>query len=76
MLTEELDRRGEEAMQLLTVKPGVTGYWQVNGRSDLDYEDRVRLELAYVGDWSLSLDLHSREDTSERLEWRRGPLGS
>jgi undecaprenyl-phosphate galactose phosphotransferase len=55
---DEVDRYGEAGGdQLLGVKPGLTGYWQINGRSDLDYPDRVRLDLAYVGDWSLSLDL-------------------
>lgn len=56
MLLEELAERADGA-GLLTVKPGITGYWQINGRSDLDYADRVRLESAYIGDWSLTLDL-------------------
>jgi len=54
---EEIDRYGASGRELLNVKPGITGYWQINGRSDLDYSDRVRLDLAYVGDWSLGLDL-------------------
>lgn len=54
---EEIDRYGAAGRELLNVKPGITGYWQINGRSDLDYADRVRLDLAYVGDWSLGLDL-------------------
>lgn len=55
---DEVERYGAAGGdQLLGVKPGITGYWQVNGRSDLDYPDRVRLDLAYVGDWSLTLDL-------------------
>ena len=37
-------RRGRLAMSCSTVKPGITGYWQINGRSDLDYSDRVRLD--------------------------------
>jgi exopolysaccharide biosynthesis polyprenyl glycosylphosphotransferase len=40
-----------------TVQPGLTGYWQINGRSRLDYNDRVRLDQAYIGSWSLGLDL-------------------
>jgi exopolysaccharide biosynthesis polyprenyl glycosylphosphotransferase len=54
---DEIHRYGAAGRELLNVKPGVTGYWQINGRSDLDYADRVRLDLAYVGDWSLGLDL-------------------
>lgn len=40
----------------LLVKPGVTGLWQVSGRSDLSWEETVRLDLRYVEDWSLALD--------------------
>jgi exopolysaccharide biosynthesis polyprenyl glycosylphosphotransferase len=39
------------------VKPGVTGLWQVSGRSDLAWEEAVRLDLRYVDNWSLTLDL-------------------
>jgi exopolysaccharide biosynthesis polyprenyl glycosylphosphotransferase len=41
----------------LEVKPGMTGLWQINGRSDLSYEDAVRLDLRYVDSWTLALDL-------------------
>jgi exopolysaccharide biosynthesis polyprenyl glycosylphosphotransferase len=41
----------------LVVKPGITGLWQVSGRSDLSWEDTVRLDLKYVDNWSWSLDL-------------------
>lgn len=42
----------------LLVKPGLTGLWQVSGRSDLSWEDSVRLDLRYVENWSLIYDLH------------------
>ncbi len=48
---------GEHVARLLTVKPGITGLWQVSGRSDLEREDRVRLDLKYVSDRSFWLDL-------------------
>jgi exopolysaccharide biosynthesis polyprenyl glycosylphosphotransferase len=54
---DELVRYGDDVEQLLSVRPGVTGYWQVNGRSRLAYEDRVRLDLSYIRGWSLGLDL-------------------
>ena len=41
----------------LVVKPGITGLWQVSGRSDLSWEESVRLDLYYVENWSLPLDL-------------------
>jgi len=52
----ELARYGEYAADLLSVRPGLTGYWQVSGRSALGYAERVRLDLAYVKSWSLKLD--------------------
>ncbi|WP_167113878.1 sugar transferase [Amycolatopsis viridis] len=45
------------ARRKLLVKPGMTGLWQVSGRSDLSWEESVRLDLRYVEDWSLALDL-------------------
>ena len=44
-------------MNLLTVRPGITGLWQVSGRSDLSYEERVRIDMYYVRNYSLWLDL-------------------
>ena len=43
--------------QRLLARPGITGLWQVSGRSDLSWEDTVRLDLQYVENWSLGLDL-------------------
>jgi exopolysaccharide biosynthesis polyprenyl glycosylphosphotransferase len=55
--TEELPRYGGESTTLLNAKPGLTGFWQISGRSDTSYEERVRLDLAYVTSWSLKSDL-------------------
>ena len=52
----EVTRYEPDADTLLTVRPGVTGYWQINGRSDTAWEDRVRLDLSYIHGWSLKLD--------------------
>jgi lipopolysaccharide/colanic/teichoic acid biosynthesis glycosyltransferase len=43
-------------MPRLKVKPGLTGLWQVSGRSDLSVEESVRLDLRYVENWSLMMD--------------------
>ena len=48
---------GDDVRRRLVVKPGMTGLWQVSGRSDLTWEDSVRLDLRYVENWSLMLDL-------------------
>jgi lipopolysaccharide/colanic/teichoic acid biosynthesis glycosyltransferase len=47
----------EDLYRRLAVKPGMTGLWQINGRSDLSHEDAVRLDLRYVENWTLALDL-------------------
>jgi len=39
------------------VRPGLTGLWQIHGRSDLPWQEEIRLDLRYVEDWSLALDL-------------------
>jgi exopolysaccharide biosynthesis polyprenyl glycosylphosphotransferase len=44
-------------MNLLTVLPGITGLWQVSGRSDISYDERVRLDMYYIRNWSIWLDL-------------------
>jgi lipopolysaccharide/colanic/teichoic acid biosynthesis glycosyltransferase len=41
----------------LVVKPGITGLWQVSGRADLPWEEAVRLDLRYVENWSLAVDV-------------------
>jgi len=53
----ELARYGEYAQERLTVKPGLTGLWQVSGRAETAYQDRVRLDIQYIRAWSLWLDL-------------------
>jgi exopolysaccharide biosynthesis polyprenyl glycosylphosphotransferase len=46
-----------DARRRLLVRPGITGLWQVSGRSDVTWEEAVRLDLHYVANWSVSLDL-------------------
>jgi exopolysaccharide biosynthesis polyprenyl glycosylphosphotransferase len=53
---EEAAKYEQFVMNLLTVLPGITGLWQVSGRSDVSYEERVRLDMYYVRNWSLWLD--------------------
>ncbi|NUO97784.1 MAG: sugar transferase [Nonomuraea sp.] len=56
-LPDEVARYGTDVRRRLVVKPGMTGLWQVSGRSDLTWEESVRLDLRYVENWSLILDL-------------------
>jgi lipopolysaccharide/colanic/teichoic acid biosynthesis glycosyltransferase len=56
-LPEEVEEYTPEVKRRLLVKPGLTGLWQVSGRSDLPWDEAVRLDLGYVDNWSVSLDL-------------------
>lgn len=56
-LPEETDRYHQHMRRRLAVKPGITGLWQVSGRSDLSWDEAVRLDVRYVENWSLMLDL-------------------
>ena len=55
-LPSEVARYSDDVRRRLLVKPGLTGLWQVSGRSDLSWEESVRLDLRYVENWSLGLD--------------------
>jgi exopolysaccharide biosynthesis polyprenyl glycosylphosphotransferase len=56
-LPDEAARYASHVRRRLVVKPGLTGLWQVSGRSDLSWDESVRLDLRYVENWSLALDL-------------------
>jgi lipopolysaccharide/colanic/teichoic acid biosynthesis glycosyltransferase len=56
-LPAEVERYDTSIRRRLLVKPGLTGLWQISGRSDLSWEESVRLDLRYVENWSLALDL-------------------
>jgi len=56
-LPEEVAEYSDDATRRLRVKPGVTGLWQVSGRSDLTWEESLRLDLRYADNWSMALDL-------------------
>jgi len=56
-LPSEVEGYGDDVRRRLLVKPGLTGLWQVSGRSDLSWEESVRLDLYYVENWSFSMDL-------------------
>ncbi|WP_236718276.1 sugar transferase [Actinoplanes sp. TFC3] len=56
-LPREVEMYPEDMRRRLVVKPGMTGLWQVSGRSDLSWEESVRLDIQYVENWSLTVDL-------------------
>ena len=55
-LESEVASYDDQTMRRLLVKPGITGLWQVSGRSDLSWEDSVRLDMFYVENWSIMAD--------------------
>ena len=57
-LQSEVKQYQNDVRRRLLVKPGLTGLWQVSGRSDLSWDESVRLDLHYVENWSLALDAH------------------
>ena len=61
-----------EAVRRSLVTPGLTGLWQISGRSNLDAEDSIRLDLRYVENWSLALDLLIMLKTASAVLARRG----
>jgi exopolysaccharide biosynthesis polyprenyl glycosylphosphotransferase len=54
---EEMEKYDQWGLNLLTVKPGITGLWQVSGRSNITYQERVQLDMYYIRNWSIWLDL-------------------
>jgi exopolysaccharide biosynthesis polyprenyl glycosylphosphotransferase len=69
---DEASRYGKWQFNLLTVKPGITGPWQVHGRGDIPYEERVRLSMDYIRNYSLWLDLEILVRTVFVVLLRRG----
>jgi lipopolysaccharide/colanic/teichoic acid biosynthesis glycosyltransferase len=63
-LPGEVATYDSDALRRLRVLPGITGLWQVSGRSDLTWEESLRLDLRYVDNWSFGLDLN--------ILWRTG----
>nr|WP_242269631.1 sugar transferase [Bacillus cereus group sp. BfR-BA-01408] len=72
VVQEELGEYGQRKSEFLSVKPGLTGYWQVSGRSDVGYPERVDIELYYVYNQSLLLDLKILLQTCLLVILRKG----
>ncbi len=71
-LPTEVEAYASDVRRRLLVKPGLTGLWQVNGRSDLSWEESVRLDLYYVENWSLLMDFIILAKTATAVAAGRG----
>jgi len=70
----EIDKYGRAAEYYYRVKPGVTGLWQVNGRNNVSYDERVRLDSYYVRNWTLWRDLCIALKTVPEMLWKRSGM--
>ncbi len=69
---DDVDRYEAEAFRRLALKPGMTGLWQVEGRSDLAWDQALQLDLHYVEKWSLESDVYLLAKTTKAVLQRRG----
>jgi lipopolysaccharide/colanic/teichoic acid biosynthesis glycosyltransferase len=53
---EELERYAPFKEERIHFKPGITGYWQVSGRQEVEYNERIQMDMFYVGNWNLWFD--------------------
>ena len=68
----EMQEYRQNGMNLLTLRPGITGLWQVSGRSDVPYQERVYLDMYYIRNWSIWMDIQLIFRTIPALISRRG----
>jgi exopolysaccharide biosynthesis polyprenyl glycosylphosphotransferase len=71
-LPAEVETYAPDVCRRLAVRPGITGLWQVSGRSELSWEETVRLDLQYVDNWSWWLDLHILLRTTSAVVGHKG----
>jgi exopolysaccharide production protein ExoY len=72
IVPRELDNYGPHRGAYLSVRPGITGAWQVNGRSDVTYPERVEFDRQYIESWSLGRDLSILVRTPKAVITARG----
>jgi len=72
VVEDELEKYGDHQYHLFEIKPGITGMWQTSGRSEVSYEDRIRMDLFYIENWSLLLDIKIILKTIPAILRKRG----
>lgn len=71
-MDEEIEKFGILKNKVLSVKPGITGYWAANGRSEINYDERVAMEATYVNNFSLKEDVKILFKTVEAVVKMKG----
>ena len=74
VVAEELKKYGSNIEKFLSVTPGLTGFWAANGRSCTSYEQRMQMELFYIDNLSLKMDVKVFFKTIEAVVKRRGAM--
>lgn len=72
IVEKEVEKYGIYATKLYSVKPGVTGLWQVNGRNDIEYNERIALDMEYIDNQSLFMDIKIIIGTIKVMIFRKG----
>lgn len=72
IVRDELDKYGKYAKLILKVPPGITGMWQMSGRNDVNYDERIKLDMYYINNWSFGLDVMIILKTIPAVLARRG----
>lgn len=72
MLEDELDRYGDQLASVLALRCGLTGLWQVSGRTDIGFEGRIKMDLYYVENWSIGMDIRILFKTALQLFQGKG----
>lgn len=72
IVEKEITKYGNNATKLLSVKPGVTGLWQVSGRNDIDYDTRVEMDMEYIDNQSIFGDIKIVCQTVLVMVFRKG----
>jgi lipopolysaccharide/colanic/teichoic acid biosynthesis glycosyltransferase len=72
IVEDEIEKYGENYERIFSVKPGLTGLWQISGRSDTNYMERISYDTYYLQSWSVWLDLWIIYRTPGIVIWGRG----
>ena len=72
VVPDEIAHYGADARVFLAIKPGLTGQWQVSGRSDVAYPERAQLDIDYINNWGLGRDFKILMGTLSAVLKRRG----